>query len=319
MERLLRYWNQNKRKILITIAFIALVIIIIQIANEMVKQQNNNRKNVSQQNTQTAQDVTKPSEAIISNTKLDEKEVEDNSQLIETFVKYCNEKKIEEAYSLLSDDCKQAIYSNSNVFIDNYINEIFNTQKTYKLELWTKYNDCYTYRITYLEGNPLQTGGYTNDNNFVDYITVVTQEQGLKLNISKLVYKEKLNKTQNDSNIEVTVNSKLVYIDYEIYNITVKNNTDRTILLNDGKTASKFCLLDEKDNAYNSIINELPMNSLILDAKYQRTFNLKFNKIYNASSKITYMKITDIYLDKDQYDSNVNIEELETTTIKIKL
>ena len=97
MERLLRYWNQNKRKILITIAFIALVIIIIQIANEMVKQQNNNRKNVSQQNTQTAQDVTKPSEAIISNTKLDEKEVEDNSQLIETFVKYCNEKKIEEA------------------------------------------------------------------------------------------------------------------------------------------------------------------------------------------------------------------------------
>ena len=35
MRKLLKYWNQNKRKILITIAVIALVIIIIQMINAM--------------------------------------------------------------------------------------------------------------------------------------------------------------------------------------------------------------------------------------------------------------------------------------------
>ena len=30
--------------------------------------------------------------------------------------------------------------------------------------------------------------------------------------------------------------------DYEVYNITVTNNTEKTILLNDGKSPEKFCL-----------------------------------------------------------------------------
>ena len=56
MIKLLRYWNQNKRKIIITIAVIAFVFIIIQVANQIVKKQNadkinNNRTVIKKVNT----------------------------------------------------------------------------------------------------------------------------------------------------------------------------------------------------------------------------------------------------------------------------
>lgn len=305
MKKLLKYWNQNRQKILITVGVIVFLFICIQVANNIVKMRNQN-KNINEENKTVAQDVTKPSESILTDNKVNEKRTEENARIIQDFVAHCNNKKIEEAYSLLSDDCKQEIYSNSNIFAQNYIAQIFNTQKSYKLELWAGYNNCYTYRITYLEGNALQTGGYNTANNFIDYITVVKQGQDPKLNISKLVMKQTLNKTGSEKNIEIKVNSKVVYIDYENYNITVKNGTNRTILLNDGKTNSNSCIIDEMNNEYVALINEIPMNTLTINAQYQKTFNLKFSKMYNADSQMRYMQFKDIYLDKEKYDQISN-------------
>ena len=319
MEKLLRYWNQNKRKILITIAVIALVIIIIQIANAIVKQQNEAERNRQEQNTQIAQDVTKPSESIITDTELTEKEIEDNSTVIEQFVQYCNQKDTEAAYNLLSDDCKEELYTNSNIFESGYINQIFTNPKNYELELWYENGNYYTYRITYNEGNLLQTGGVSSSNNFIDYITVVKQNDEFKLNINNFIRKEAINKQGNSNNINILVNSKSIYVDYEIYNITVTNNTQNTILLSDGQSVSDICLLDRNDNTYNSVISELPISSLTLNAQYRKTINIKFNKIYMTSSQIEYMQIKDIYLNKEQYDANLGQENIETTTIQIQL
>lgn len=319
MNKLLKYWEANKRKILITIGVIALVFICIRIANQLVKQQNESKKNEIMQNSfSIVKDVTKPDETIISDTKLNEQQTEENSALIKQFVEYCNQKQIQKAYELISQDCKTELYSNEQHFANNYINQIFTNAKNYQLELWAEKNGCYTYKITYNEGNPLQTGGYTS-NNFIDYITIVKDGKNQKLNISNFVNKEQLNKSAESNNVKVQVNSRSIYIDYEIYNITVTNNTEKTILLNDGKSPENFCLLDKNDNQYYSLIHEVAMSSLTINAKYTKTFKLKFNKMYYTNNQIKYMQLKDIYLDKEQYDINLNQENMETTTIKIKL
>ena len=181
MRRLLKYWQNNKQKILITIGVIVFVFICIQVANEIVKQQTANQPNI--QNTITAQDVTKPEEPIITEKPLKETEKEENAQFIANFVKLCNEKKIEEAYGLLSDACKEELYRDIGTFTNNYINSIFSSAKEYSLELWSTFDDDTTYRITYYEGNLLQTGGNTSGSNFVDYITIVEENNILKLKL----------------------------------------------------------------------------------------------------------------------------------------
>lgn len=318
MKKLLKYWRENKQKILIAIGVIVFVWICIQVANEFVKQEKENI-DYFETNSTTVQDITKPNESVITDSKLNDEEVEENAQIIKKFVQYCNEKKIEEAYKLLSEDCKQEVYVNSNIFTNYYVNNIFANPKTYQLELWSANSSYDTYRITYLEGNALQTGGYTSSNNFIDYITIIKQGKDLKLNINKFVNKQNLNKTGISENIEIIVNSRSIYIDYETYNITVKNNTEKNIILNDGKTQSNLCLLDNMNNEYNSLIHELPTNSFIINSQYQNTFNIKFNKIYNATTNIKYLQIKDIYLDKEQYDISTNKEDLTKTMIKIKL
>ena len=318
MNKLLKYWEANKRKILITIGVIALVFICIRIANQLVKQQNASKKNeIIQNSSSSVKDVTKPNEAIISDTKLNEQQTEENAELIKQFVEYCNQKQIQKAYELISQDCRTELYANEQYFANNYINQIFTNAKNYQLELWAEKNGCYTYKITYNEGNPLQTGGYTS-NNFIDYITIVKEGENQKLNISNFVNKEQLNKSGVNNNVEVQVNSRSIYTDYEVYNITVTNNTEKTILLNDGKSPEKFCLLDKNDNQYHSLIHEVAMSSLTINAKYTKTFKLKFNKMYYTSGQIQYMQLEDIYLDKEQLDLNQTLE-VEKTTVKIKL
>ena len=318
MRKLLKYWQNNKQKILITIGVIVFVFICIQVANGIVKQQNKNENSNLQNTPPIAQDITKPEEPILTQKPLNETEKEQNSQIIANFVKLCNEKNIEQAYELLSNGCKEEIYYNIDIFKNNYINTIFSTEKEYSLELWATFNNTTTYQITYYEGNLLQTGGNISEGNFVDYITIVEENSMLKLNIGKLICKEIKNKIAENCGIQVTVQSRSVYMDYEIYRITVKNNTKNTILLNDG-TATNIVLLDENDNEYASLVYEIANNTLILEPGYQKTFDLKFNKIYNANSQIRYMEIRDIYLNKEQYDSMQNKEELEKTTIQIKL
>lgn len=316
MRKLLSYWNQNKRKILITIAVIALVIIIIQIANSMVKKQNKEKNNEVKQNI-VANDITKPNESVISNDKLTEKQTEENSNFIEQFVSFCNQKKIDEAYQMLTDDCKTELYPTKEIFISNYINQIFREQVNYELQLWNTASNCYTYRITYNRGNLLQTGGQVSTSNFLDYITLIKQNGGYKLNINKFIRKEILNRQGRNSGIEVSINSKSIYVDYEIYHMTVQNNTQKTILLNDRTNANNFSLIGTNNSTFSSDISELPTSSLTLEPQYRKIIDVKFNKVYMSASKPEVMQMSNVYLDKAQYDEKQ--EEVQKVTIKINL
>lgn len=316
MIKLLRYWNQNKRKILITIAVIALIIIIIQIANSVIKRRNEKDRNEIKQGT-VANDITKPNESIISQDKLTEKETKENSDFIEQFVSFCNQKKADDAYRLLSDDCKNELYPTKELFISNYMNQIFEETVNYELQLWYTVSNCYTYRITYNKGNLLQTGGQGNSGNFLDYITLLKQNGEYKLNINKFIRKQILSKQGSSNGIDVTINSKCIYVDYEIYNVTVQNNTQNTILLNDGTDANNFSLIGRNNSTFSSVISELPISSLTLNPQYRKTIDIKFNKIYMTRSELEAMQMTNIYLNKEQYDTKQ--ENAEKITIKINL
>lgn len=316
MIKLLRYWNQNKRKTLITIAVIALIIIVIQIANSVIKRRNERDKNEIKQST-VANDITKPNESIISQDKLTEKETKENSDFIEQFVSFCNQKKADDAYSLLSDDCKNELYPTKELFVSNYMNQIFEETVNYELQLWYTVSNCYTYRITYNKGNLLQTGGQGNSGNFLDYITLLKQNGEYKLNINKFIRKQTLSKQGGSNGIDITINSKCIYVDYEIYNMTIQNNTQNTILLNDGTDANNFSLIGRNNSTFSSVISELPISSLTLNPQYRKTVDIKFNKIYMTRSELEAMQMTNIYLDKQQYDTKQ--ENTEKITIKINL
>src|SRR5699024_7930520 len=98
-----------------------------------------------------------------------------NSQItaigtIEQFVQLCNEQNVEEAYNLLSDECKAEVYPSLDSFRNNYLNTVFNGQrKNVEVENWANS----IYKVTY-ENDALSTGVYTQEGTIQDYITVMT-------------------------------------------------------------------------------------------------------------------------------------------------
>ena len=198
MIKLLRYWNQNKRKIIITIAVIAFVFIIIQVANQIVKKQNADKINNNRTNTiSKVTDLQKPTRSTITGQNVSETVTKENTDIIKTFVDYCNNNQTQKSYELLSNDCKEEFNNNINEFINDYYNRIFKTKKTYNLELLYTEAGSYTYKITYYEDNLLATGGTGANNNFEDYITIINQDGERKLNINNFIKNQEIEVMNN--------------------------------------------------------------------------------------------------------------------------
>lgn len=302
MKKLIRYWNQNRLKIIIIGIIIVFIIILIQTINGILERVNtdSNETNV------VIKDTSIPGESVITGEELPEETTNTNVNIIKQFVDYANKKDYKSAYDLLTDECKDELYGTVDLFIQNYCNKIFNTEKTYNLELWQYTTNTYTYRITYTENNLLETGNINSNNNVEDYITIIENSEGYKLNINNFIEKRNINKTQEQDGIQITVNNRYMYTNYEKYSITIKNNTDKNILLNDGSNGNDICLIDNNDSEYDSILNEIPLINLEINAGMQKTIEVRFYKMYNLYRTIRYINFKNIITDKESYELDSN-------------
>ena len=301
MNRFIRYWNQNRFKIIITLIIVVFIWLLIYIINSILA-------NVPQESINTnvtIQDSSKPTESVITGEEMPEETVNENTNLIQKFVSLCNEKNYNEAYNLLSTDCKEEVFTTIDDFKRNYVDKIFTSNKTYTLELWFNTNVEYTYRIVYIEDNILSSGTIDTINNKEDYITIIKENNEKKLNLNGFIAKEKIGNTSRQNNIEITVNNKLTYRSYEQYNITIKNNTNSTIKISDGQDGKEICLIDSNEVEYDSAINEISISDLIIEPGSTKNLSIKFYKIYNLYRTITKIRFKSINTDINNTIPNV--------------
>ncbi len=301
MNRFIRYWNQNRFKIIITLIIVVFIWLLIYIINSILA-------NVPQESINTnvtIQDSSKPTESVITGEEMPEETVNENTNLIQKFVSLCNQKNYNEAYNLLSTYCKEEVFPTIDDFKRDYVDKIFTSNKTYTLELWFDTNTVCTYRIIYIEDNILSSGKIDTMNNKEDYITVVKENNEKKLNLNGFITKGEIGNTSIQNNIEITVNNKLTYRSYEQYNITIKNNTNSTIRISDGQDGNEICLIDSNEVEYDSAINEISISDLIIEPDTTKNLSIKFYKIYNLYRTINKIRFKNINTDINNTIPNV--------------
>lgn len=313
MNKLIRYWNQNRMKIIITVIIIVFIVILIQTINAILK----NTRHEENENKEKIVDMSIPSESVISGEELPEETTQENVNIIKQFVDLCNKKDYETAYNLLTDDCKSQLYKTLDLFIENYCSKVFNTEKTYNLELWQYSVNTYTYRVTYIENNILATGEINSNNNIQDYITIIEDINGSKLNINGFIEKRNINKSQEEKGIKITINDRFIYNEREKYSITIKNNTEKTILLSEGINNNDICLIDNNEVEYKSILNEVSSIDLEINPNTEKTIYISFYKIYNLYRTIDNVCFKNIILDKDNYKNDENNSIIKNLIIEL--
>lgn len=315
MHKLRKFYYDNKYKIWGIIAFIILLIGIIQVTNAILANNNklNNNtveKNVIENiNSENKDTYFSTDESVVSGEKIDSNKLEKASKIIEEFISECNNGNIEKAYNLLTDDCKNEMYQDIEKFTNYYYNQIFNnnTKKTAIIENWI----LNTYKVT-ISDDIMATGGVSTTN-VQDYITVIEDDDILKISLNNYIGKEEINKVQVVNDIEFEIVEKDVYMDYEIYTIKVNNNTENNIVLDDLTNTKSIYLEDNNGVKHYAKSSEIIPNLLKINKGFSTQIDIKFNRTLTDES----IEINSIVFSAVKF--NTNQEEQQKQVIKIDL
>lgn len=302
MYKLIRFYNQNRKKIFKIILIIVLIIGLIQLLNYFAKQSNNinkndyEQKNIINNSAEKNQDIVS-NKSLVSGEIVQNEKLKKDADVIDEFVKYCNNKDINSAYSLLTDECKEVMFPSVQDFYNIYYLNIFEENtKTYTIENWTDS----TYQVRYTE-DILSSGKLNGNETKQDYITVVKEDEEKKLNINNYIGRKKSNKETEYKDIKMTIVSVDTYMDYEIYNLSVQNNSENTILLDTSDDIKSVYLLDSKNMKYEFFNNEIIENRLIVKSKFTNNLQIKFNNSYTSNRRIEKLVFSKLVLNYDEY------------------
>lgn len=304
MNKLRRFYNQNRKTIWGVIIIITFAFALLQLANYIAR--TNNEKEMQkiiaqkeQQNKAKTENQTKNTEqtnTVVANSNTQSSSTNKNikTDTIKQFITYCNKKELENAYNMLTDDCKKEMYNDIETFERLYYNGNFeNTIKETEITNWS--NNTY---LVYFKESALSTGKIKDENQKGDYITVVGEkENGYKLNINSYIGYKKINKTKTKENVKIEVIGKNIYLDYEKYDIKVTNEGDTRVILDTLDNIRSIYLEDINGIKYPSYSNELIGENLVVDKKQTKNISIKFYNSYISDRKITSLTFSSMRID----------------------
>ena len=304
MEKFKRYYNQNRKQIWMGIIIIASILILIQLLNGFTKQSNKRKIEEARANAQQSQSIMNSNiQEEQKQTNATSEKYSNNKQMsvIESFINYCNNKELDKAYEMVSNECKDQMFKNIETFERIYYSSTFDNQsKKYTIEKWA--ND--TFIVTFKE-NALSVGRSTTSSQKIDYITPIIDENNeIKLNINSYVNHELIEKTKEQDGIRIEVENRNTYMNYDEFTVKVTNNTDGKILLDTLDMAQTLYILDTNGNHYPSYNNELDKDMLTISSGNTKKYIIKFYSNYISSKKIKSLVFSNIQIN----DSNTSIE-----------
>ncbi len=311
MLRITRIYNQNRFKIW-TIAIIAIFIIaIVQIYNSAynnLKKPNtsqNTKENIIQSN---VVDYEKAGNSIISNVSIDRESRDEIQKTLENFLIYCCNAQPQQAYELLTDDCKEILYPSLETFDENYCKNIYKQKQTYSFQLWSVNTNTYVYLVKIFQ-DMLSTGRDTSKNYLQDYITVTKVDGQYLLNVNKFVKLKKINKEVEKNDVKVKVISSEVYMDYEIYQIEVRNNRNKEIMLDTLENDNNTYVQNQDLIHIKALLYENKEDELTILPGETKKISIKFNNTFIAENHISKVVFSNIVIDKEKYSQDNNNSE----------
>ena len=157
MSKIRKFYYDNKNQIWKNILIIVSILFVIQIINYRLKISRNKEinntvnNNVINNNTNSNENnsINIKQESLIDSNNVNKQTIQEEAKIIKEFFNYCMNGQKEEAYNLLSKDCKEELYKDLSKFEQNYINNILfvSTQNVVDIENWASN----LYRVTIKE------------------------------------------------------------------------------------------------------------------------------------------------------------------------
>lgn len=303
-----QFIKNNKDKIRDLGIKLMMVAIIVLIATIMLSFNSNYENSKTEE-----KNAYRPTETVIEGSEIDEEQYETDKNIVDAFLSYCNKAELEEAYKLLSDDCKKELYPTISDFEEYFYNNIFDKERQVNLQAWISTQKYTVYKMRYTN-NMLSTGVYDSGDVFQDYVTLSKKADKEEISIGNLVYCEDCNIVTKTKELEATVIRKKIYVSDEEYEIKIKNKTNKTILLDDLNDNRTIRLIAGSDVEYGAYTNKIFSINLRLAPDETKVITIRFKKGLssdNESKEIVFSNIIrNYYVYKENQENYSDITSI---------
>ena len=296
MGKLIRFYNQNVRKVWIIVLIIVFALMIISAFNSMYKKRSEER-NKEIQSGEYIQKYHNESESMVSGGRVPDSVREDFGDLIDSFFSYCKNHEPEKAYGLISNDCKQLLYPTEEVFEEQYYKNKFKADKLYSFQSWTA-SDTYIYLVKIFD-NMLATGSGSSQEYIQDYVSVVKENGEYKLNINSYIGRVSIAKKYSKDGLTIEVLDRYIFMDYGIYSLKIQNNSGSTVLLDSMEETNKTYVVDEDNIKSEAMLYENTKDDLTIIPNTEKEIQIKFSDVYQEKNMIEKMVFEDVRVDLD--------------------
>ena len=287
------FWVKYRRVVLI--GFVAWLIIFI--INQIIKRQ---PTLISLSNT------FNPDVAIITDDELPVSYTEQIKKTMDEYIKHCNNKEYQEAYDMLSDDCKAYLYTNSILVFESYVDRLFATPKIYNYQLFSNFDNYYIYDVTVLDDIGA-TGTSGNYDPYTEKYTFTRKKDGtFKISTNDFIKTTDINlQVENDDMIVKLLNLNQSYNKSE-YMLTIINRTDDFIVISDNTIGKEVTL---NINGDKRTATNLTGGEIVLKPGETETYSLIFDKFFDDGKEASEINFNSVRLIE-----NYGLDMADTTT-----
>ena len=220
----------------------------------------------------------KPHTAVMDSSEVPQKLQNPIEEKIAEFIKACNNKDYEKAYSLLSQACKKNVYPEIDNFKE-YVDVVFYTKKIHNIQNFSNKDGNYIYYVTILD-DIMATGSTDMEDidTYEEMFTMKEEDGEVKISIRGYIGNDKIDQMYEDEYLKITIDDVKINYDTMTYYAKVRNKTDDIIVLADFSESYEISLY--ADGFYRKL-NGLFLEKIIVKPEETKNLELTFARYYD--------------------------------------
>ena len=242
---------------------------------------------------------------VMDDTKsVPQKEQNKIREIADQYFNLCLSKNYDEAYNMLSEECKSYVYENNVDNFKEYIDEIYDKEnKIYSMQNYSNMGQTYIYVFTILDDIEATgtTGGFDI---YEERIAFIKRDNTYKISSQNYIQNQKIEKEQEDSFIKVEIKSKDELYDQEKYNLKITNKTSGEVVIADAAGKEQVELV--VGNQYRPAKNLIGGN-FYLEAGETKEMSFVFNKYFDDETEPSELRLNTVRIyNEDTGELNKN-------------
>ncbi len=199
------------------------------------------------------------------------------NETIEKYFNYCNQKEYENAFNMLTDQCKEYLYANDVNKFKEYVDKIFPNNKIYNIQNYSNVDDIYIYNIRILD-DITATGTTENYDVYQEKIVLHGDNSEFKISNQGYIGNQKINKEIENDDMKIKMIKKEMSYTKEEYTLEIRNKTDNYMMICDEMGGNQITL--NLGNQIRPVLNVTNGNIIIVPDETKKV-TLIFDKYYD--------------------------------------